>query len=66
MPSKAMTGCYNLKHRDNIGRLVETHNDSIVNIESPKKNIDKYLVIEPKEVILSRVTGQPDVKASEN
>ena len=57
---------YNLKHRDNNGRLLITHNDSVVNIDSPKKSIDKHMIVESKEVILSRVLGQSDIKSSEN
>lgn len=66
MPGKAVHELYNLKQRDNNGRLVLSHNDCIVNTISPKKNVDKLLLLEPKEVIISRVIGQPELKAAEN
>lgn len=66
LPARTSHTMYNLKHRDNNGRMLVAHNDSIINIDSPKKNIDKFLILEAKEVILSRVLGQSDIKASEN
>jgi hypothetical protein len=66
MPSKAVHTYYNLKQRDNTGKLILNHNDSIINTVSPKKNIDKHLIIEPKEVILTRVLQHPELKSAEN
>jgi hypothetical protein len=60
MPTKAAHTFYNLSSRDNNGRLKIAHKDSVINTMSPKKTIDKHLLIDPKEVILSRVLGQDD------
>lgn len=65
MPTKALHTFYNLKQRDVNGMLKVTHKDQVVNILSPKKNIDKHMILEPKEVIVSRVLGQADIKDSE-
>jgi hypothetical protein len=66
MPTKCLNRFYNLKHRDKNGRRLETHIDNIINIESPKKNTDKHNILETKEVILTRVIGQSDLKGSED
>lgn len=66
MPTKAVHTYYNLKQRDNNGKLILNHNDSIINTVSPKKNIDKHLIVEPKEVILSRVLSYAELKSAGN